>query len=157
MLQPFQLPKALHSNQSTQHLEHVVLPIASNTCRTQVAHRDLKSANVLYDRQLTIKLCDLAFSKLKVPALTCSSSSSSLPLTSPSIALLLHYHPSLPSIELSSCSLLKVAFQGARAQPPISPPCIGLSQCLSAHSVHSGHGEFRPHPHHTTLGHGLIR
>ena len=81
MLQPFQLPKALHSNQSTQHLEHVMLPIASNTCRTQVAHRDLKSANVLYDRQLTIKLCDFAFSKLKVPALTCSSSS--LPLTSP--------------------------------------------------------------------------
>ena len=31
----------------------------------QVAHRDLKSANVLYDRGLRIKLCDFAFSKFK--------------------------------------------------------------------------------------------
>eukprot|EP01046_Picozoa_sp_COSAG06_P000488 COSAG06_NODE_13_length_35352_cov_49.626255_34_plen_595_part_00 len=30
-----------------------------------VAHRDLKSANVLYDKQLNIKLCDFAFSKFK--------------------------------------------------------------------------------------------
>ena len=30
-----------------------------------VAHRDLKSANVLYDRALNVKLCDFAFSKFK--------------------------------------------------------------------------------------------
>ena len=28
-----------------------------------VSHRDLKSANVLYDRNLNVKLCDFAFSK----------------------------------------------------------------------------------------------
>lgn len=28
-------------------------------------HRDLKSHNVLYDKQLNIKLCDFAFSKFK--------------------------------------------------------------------------------------------
>jgi hypothetical protein len=30
-----------------------------------VCHRDLKSANVLFDKQLRIKLCDFAFSKFK--------------------------------------------------------------------------------------------
>jgi serine/threonine protein kinase len=30
-----------------------------------VAHRDLKSANVLYDRNLNVKLCDFAFSKFR--------------------------------------------------------------------------------------------
>ena len=30
-----------------------------------IAHRDLKSANVLYDRELKVKLCDFAFSKFK--------------------------------------------------------------------------------------------
>jgi serine/threonine protein kinase len=30
-----------------------------------VAHRDLKSSNVLYDRDLHVKLCDFAFSKFK--------------------------------------------------------------------------------------------
>eukprot|EP01043_Picozoa_sp_COSAG02_P036970 COSAG02_NODE_2746_length_8108_cov_37.665002_4_plen_850_part_00 len=33
--------------------------------RNSVCHRDLKSPNVLYDRDLNIKLCDFAFSKFK--------------------------------------------------------------------------------------------
>ena len=33
-----------------------------------VIHRDLKSANVLFDKQLRIKLCDFAFSKFKLAA-----------------------------------------------------------------------------------------
>ena len=33
--------------------------------RNNVAHRDLKSGNVLYDPQLNVKLCDFAFSKVK--------------------------------------------------------------------------------------------
>ena len=30
-----------------------------------VCHRDLKSANVLFDRKLHVKLCDFAFSKFR--------------------------------------------------------------------------------------------
>ena len=33
--------------------------------KNHICHRDLKSHNVLYDKQLNIKLCDFAFSKFK--------------------------------------------------------------------------------------------
>jgi len=33
-----------------------------------VCHRDLKSANVLFNRQLQVKLCDFAFSKFRQAA-----------------------------------------------------------------------------------------
>ena len=47
---------------------HILTGIASGMAflhSHSVAHRDLKSANVLYDRSLNIKLCDFAFSKFK--------------------------------------------------------------------------------------------
>jgi serine/threonine protein kinase len=47
---------------------HILMGIATGMAflhSHSVAHRDLKSANVLYDKQLNIKLCDFAFSKFK--------------------------------------------------------------------------------------------
>jgi serine/threonine protein kinase len=47
---------------------HILMGIATGMAflhSHSVAHRDLKSANVLYDKHLNIKLCDFAFSKFK--------------------------------------------------------------------------------------------
>eukprot|EP01043_Picozoa_sp_COSAG02_P015339 COSAG02_NODE_652_length_18867_cov_30.656756_4_plen_712_part_00 len=47
---------------------HILMGVATGMAflhSHSVAHRDLKSANVLYDKQLNIKLCDFAFSKFK--------------------------------------------------------------------------------------------
>eukprot|EP01052_Picozoa_sp_SAG31_P010214 SAG31_NODE_552_length_14204_cov_14.295356_8_plen_484_part_00 len=47
------------------HIAHGVANGLAFLHSHSVAHRDLKGSNVLYDRQLNVRLCDFAFSKFK--------------------------------------------------------------------------------------------
>lgn len=65
-----------------------------------VAHRDLKSSNVLYDRDLRVKLCDFAFAKFKDGCAASKSTSFCQSTVSRSIA----FSPPPATLELAYAS-----------------------------------------------------